>query len=666
MSAALWPVATDERLPFRPDVWVVVAGETKDRVLEAATVSDPTSLPGGCGQGTFDGGAFWANLVMQEHGPVQVLSAAALPARLREGVTEPPSVIILTARAQLWLRESDGLRAWVEKGGILLVEQPAGQFVSLSGAQAWHARPSPIPLRIRTVAPEIDTFGSFLSCEPSDVSLSDQARVLLWAEASDGEVREAERAKAQPLLWRVDGPGKGSVLGTSADIGLLLARHVLGWLPEDYAFRPRERQGALAGIPVPSDLTSLASESLGPQARPEATLLMRSLWQAIHTGNPWVDLWPFPQARSGAYVVTHDEEGFGDKSVYMAEAEARLGVRSTYFLLPRPTTVSGAEAMKRHGAELALHWHRGFLGGHEEDRTLGPLILERRAMSLLRQQALVHAMIGAPPPPFTRIHGLQWDPDGDSTFRRLVAAGIALDSSFGPIGDEGPFGFGVTAPFFPLDRAGRLMPILELPFGLQDDESAPYERLKHLIEGGATGHWPVVPIFHVNTMAYKPSIGPVESWLEGFQWAQEQGMWMPTVGEYLAFLRARSTSRIGLQVEQDSHKLGSAPMNAKEGMEASSVLRVVLEQLPPNGTVHLHLPLSQAQSVRFEPETPVGRPGAILAACRLEKDSRIEKTGDFLITPDADVRAIRVIRDAHAAPMPACTFRRQEATAAVH
>lgn len=196
------------------------------------------------------------------------------------------------------------------------------------------------------------------------------------------------------------------------------------------------------------------------------------------------------------------------------------------------------------GSELVLHWHRGFLGGHTEDQTVGPIVWRREAMSLARQQQRVKALLQDSPPPFTRIHGLQWDPDFDSTFRKMVAAGLTLDSSYGPYGALSAYRFGSLEPFYPLDRRGELLPILELPFCLQDDESAPYDRLFEVLLQAKLKHSSVVPIFHVNTMAYKPSVGPLEAWMEGFEAAQKAGLWVTTVGEYAAFFQARAQTRL--------------------------------------------------------------------------------------------------------------------------
>lgn len=158
---------------------------------------------------------------------------------------------------------------------------------------------------------------------------------------------------------------------------------------------------------------------------------------------------------------------------------------------------------------------------------------------MAEQQQRLTQRVGRDLPPLTRIHGLQWDPDFDSTFRRLVAAGFQLDSSYGPHGARGPYEFGWSHAFQPLDRAGERLPLYEVPFSLQDDEAAPQEKNRQLILEAGHQHFVVSPIFHVNTMSYKPSVGILEAWQEGYGLARAQGLWITTYGDFLRFLERR-------------------------------------------------------------------------------------------------------------------------------
>lgn len=347
---------------------------------------------------------------------------------------------------------------------------------------------------------------------------------------------------AEPLAWTVP-HGQGVVLICLLELSRVLAQRVQGHPRPDFSFEPVEREGALRGIPVPTDLVAKNPEWTGPVVLE----LIERMW-AITSQQVFLPAWwRHPQGRPGTFVMTHDEEAFGDRSIFMAEEEARLGKRSSTFVLPAPLSSAGARALERHGMELLLHWHRGFLGGNTEPIRVGPLVVGSRALSLQEQRARVEGLVGRTLPPLTRIHGLQWDADWDSTFRRLVAAGFQLDSSYGPVGEQSSWRFGTLEPFFPLDRQGRVLPLLEFPFALQDDEAAPYERLKALVARAGDEHLTVVPIVHVNTMAYKPSMGALEAYLESFGWADAAELWQGTLLELLQFHQNRLRSEVRVE-----------------------------------------------------------------------------------------------------------------------
>ncbi len=473
-----------------------------------------------------DAGAFWANLAMHEFGSAWVVTpdVAAHP------IPDSVRVLVVTRGARQRVVPYLGrLRRFVAEGGCLFVECPDRPWAGLLGLKAQEADPVPID-RVRTDG--ADPLVAFLELDAQPVVLVSGMTATVW-----GQV--AGVGRKVPLVWRRT-LGRGVVVGMAWDVGKTWLSRVQGTPGEDFTFRPPPREGALAGVPVPADMVG----DYPAFTEPVLDRLERALWW---TGLEVVAVpawWACPQGKGAVYLCTHDEEGFGDRSLFMVEEEARLGEVATYFVLPEPLTAGAIRRMKRHGAEVALHWQRTFGGPALQTYGVGPFVLLRKALGLEAQRQILARKGAAPLPAITRVHGLAWDPDFDTTFRKLVAAGFRLDSSYGPHGDLGPFVFGTLQPFRPMDRGGHLMPILELPFSLQDDEGAPRERLRRLFSVGSAHHLPIVPIFHTNTMSYKPSVGPIEAWLEGFQLARRRSVWVGTVGAYLRFLEARSSARM--------------------------------------------------------------------------------------------------------------------------
>ncbi len=473
-----------------------------------------------------DAGRFWVNLVSHEFGKAHLVP----PDRLGRPIPEHVRLVVVSAHAaDATTPHLETLKAFVDSGGCLVLEQPAARLLAMAGARLEGGRQ--VVGALHVTAGEVLLDG--LELPVVEVRLERGVEVMVRGHTLGGT------SASLPLVWQRP-MARGCVVGTAFDLAHLFLERVQGTPASDFSFEPAPRDGALAGIPVPADLVSRYPEP----GVPALDQLERLLWQPVVERGGVPGWWRIPEGAPAAYLCTHDEEGFGDRSVFMAEEEAARGEVCTYFVLPGPITSRGVTRLRSLGGEVALHWHRGFGGGNTRPLKVGPFVWRRQEWSLTDQQHILTHKGGEPLPPITRIHGLEWDPDFDTTFRRMVAAGIRLDSSYGPHGDHGPYLFGSVQPFRPLDRTGALLPILELPFVLQDDEAPPRDRLKRLIQTAAAFHLPVVPIFHCNTMAYKPSVGPIEAWLDGFESARRHRMWRGTMGRYLDFLERRERSTI--------------------------------------------------------------------------------------------------------------------------
>ncbi|MFM7201942.1 MAG: hypothetical protein ACKO6N_14255 [Myxococcota bacterium] len=551
-TPALDPMASFSAQPRKPSlesrVWLFTDAQFRATRAEEQRFS------------RMDTGLFWLNLLGLGHGPVASWDVQDLPSALRltpmlepvasaessarssslvksesaQLLNEPRLVVFSTGALASSRITAEHIRQLTQQGHTVVLEQPTRELVQALALA--HAEESPQVFHDHRTYTlrfpgregwERRSFGPFWSLRRLPLQPSPEVEVFLWA--------EQEAQPSVPLGWSLP-VFSGRVVVLTLEISRLLLTHVQGNPQEDFSFQPRPREGALRGIPVPSDLVSLEST----RQLPVLELLSRRLYLELSRGLALGDLWYFPARARGMYLSSHDEEGFGDRARFMAEEEARLGVRSTFFVLPEPMTAEGMAQLHKLGAEVAVHWHRGFLGGHTDEVSWGPLWWRSSAWTLAEQQARMQTRAGRPLPPITRIHGLQWDPDLDSTFRRMVAAGLRLDSSYGPHGRRGPYEFGWSHAFWPLDRRGERLPIYEVPFSLQDDEAPPQEKNRQLILAASHHHVGVSPIFHVNTMSYKPSVGILEAWREGYALAHAQGLWRGTYGELLTFLEARA------------------------------------------------------------------------------------------------------------------------------
>lgn len=395
------------------------------------------------------------------------------------------------------------------------------------------------------------------------LAMSHDRRRALQEYLDRGGVVVAETAPAE--AGRLSGPGLVE-LGLPATTELV--RMQQGWHGEAMALRGSTEP--FPGVPpgfiqphalVPAGTPRIALEPLADRRE-------RTMWARVEQHAPLPRWWYFPHAAAGVVVSSHDEEGFGDRSVWMSQHEAAAGVRSTVFAIAGAAlTRDGAADLLATGSDVQLHWNRGFFGLQPERRLgLGPFQPLVRTLSLAEQQQALRALLpqGAEVE-LNRNHGLVWDPQWGRSFRILAAAGIVGDSSYGPTG-PGRFGylFGTGLPFRPLDDNGFPLPLHEIPFLFQDDEEFTPALQIELLERSLQGdHQLIMPIYHVNTMARAPSLDRLQGWLELSRRAHEHAHRVMDLGAFLRFWldRARSPIRSSfrdgtLEVEVEARTVG--------------------------------------------------------------------------------------------------------------
>jgi len=485
-----------------------------------------------------DWGLAWSNLLSQE---------LVLPSI--EAVPDDPSsaraaVIVLTAGAARAAANPEALEAALESlataGRTIVIEMPpSGPLASLAGLVV-PAEPSGAadtqPLAPGPQAP------AWLPAALAKLP----APTLSLAARSAGPSRVLLRRGAYDAL--TSRPcGQGTVIGVAFDLGRLLTAWQQG--PPNDDFRVPSRWSARTGVAAIQSVDLVAASELLEAAFPFADLIERLVADEIRRASGLAGWWPIPEAAPGGFILTHDEEEIGDKAVYQAEYAHQQSTPTTFFVIPGHMTTKGAERLRAAGAEIALHWDRGFPEPRLRKLGLGPFQPLAVRESLAEQlQAIVR--LAAPQAVVSqRLHGLLWGDDWAGTFRALESAGIHLDSSLGPTGDIPPgFPFGTALPFHPLDANGRPFALWEVPFTFQDDERMQRgDTARLLAANGVLGHGLVVPIYHSSTMVHAPSVDRMEEWLGAPAAAAAAGHWRGSFADLVSFLAARDAA--DLQVE---------------------------------------------------------------------------------------------------------------------
>lgn len=401
----------------------------------------------------------WKGLLEQEFGRPAVVDLERLSSQALSG----RRVVVLTRSATLAPPGPgvlEALRGVAAEGGAVLLEMPTEAWADLSGvvlsevvnpaARTWRGAPLEIQELPATLEgpPEPTRAGATLA-------LLHDLPVHTWLKIGvmqDPQVRSLGRISGEPVLY-VATRGRGAVLTLALDLGFQIQALQQG-TPGGPGWRVPEAWGLIPGLSETQDL--VAAPSMLDNPVPYADLLEG--WMAgllEDAAGPLPGWWRFPAELDGLLAVSHDEEEQGLESFgALLPWERELELESTIFVMPGPDL---GERWPSSAGDLELHWNRFLQGAWPP----------YRALPLAEQVEQVRAVRGSPPR-LSRLHYLAWGTDYAAPFRRLAAAGIELDSSYGPNRGRG-YLFGTGLPFQALDVNGFPLPIREWPFVAQED-----------------------------------------------------------------------------------------------------------------------------------------------------------------------------------------------------
>jgi hypothetical protein len=376
-------------------------------------------------------------------------------------------------------------------------------------------------------------------------------------------------------LVRVNAPGAApGDEGTAVSLGprgtggillvdLPLARQLVVWQQgrpdDDFTIPLRHR--AEAGVRFCQPNALVADAGLLDTLHPHADAWERLLAACVERARPVPRLWYFPPTFDGAWAMTHDDENFGDLSRWMTSEEKRQGAASTLYIIPQKITPRGVGDLASDGADLALHWWRGWSGDMTRPLGLFGWHPARRICSLVEQRDRLQSLGTPAPVTSNRTHALMWDAHFTRDFRRLEAAGFTLDSTYGPSGPRQlGYLFGTGFPFHPLDIDGRPFRLLEVPFLYQDDENWRPDLDETLLRDSATSlHELLVPLYHATTMRWQPSAAVMDGYLASFASARRWNHWLTTVEGYRQFWTARAAAPLTRGAQPGEYATATGP-----------------------------------------------------------------------------------------------------------
>jgi hypothetical protein len=265
---------------------------------------------------------------------------------------------------------------------------------------------------------------------------------------------------------------------------------------------------------------------LQPIADQWRELLLRALFaQALAGGVRLPLLWLYPDNLPALVHLSHDTDGndlaLGER---LLEVVNEAGIHSTWCVIMPGYPREFIAQIAANGHELAMHYDaisEGCPWSHE----------------LFHQQWQGLVELFGQEPVSNKNHYLRWEGDVE-LFRWCVEHGIQLDQTKGAskTGEAG-FNFGTCRPYFPVDFAGNVLDVLELPTPTQDLEIfAPTALLYPLLDAALRHHGIIHLLFHPAHIA-KP--GVADAIFSAVRESRAAGMAWWTAAQINAWERAR-------------------------------------------------------------------------------------------------------------------------------
>lgn len=473
----------------------------------------------------------WFNSLWQEYGSF----ATALTRNLSPEILAGRSVVIVPKRVASVMPANgiSALTSFVRQGGQVILEQPPSGWESLTGiAVSTKARQAQritsseglgVHGHMRKHLPNIPLTGS-LQTTPKQPNYP-KGPTLLEIDGQPG--------------YTVNAINKGRVYTSLFNVGCTIVAMQQGLPKKGMQFTPPK-----ASKPMTS-ADRVAEKRLRQSKVPYADLLERAIYAQLSTHRPIPKLWMYPGKLAGALLITHPAPSNIRAAIGFADWSRRQKGTSTILAASDKLTPTHIELIKQTNAELGLLWVRG-VHRPKTQRMVGIGALQPLALELdlkTQWETLQFLLPAKESVRLSYVEGALWHPDWSHTFGQLANTNIRLDHSFGPVErDDYGYLFGSGFPFYPIDKRGLPIPMLELPYVLHES-SLSLERLKRfLINSQAYFHQPIALNLPAHAMRTRPNAGILLALREAHTLARQYKHWIATLGEFLDFLSARRQS----------------------------------------------------------------------------------------------------------------------------
>ena len=478
----------------------------------------------------------WLNTIEKEVGHYAVCDSS----NLTEDDVLSKRVIIISKSAidEIACNHINLMNKFLQKGGVLVLDQPTPAWSNVSGIAVEDATIKPTtltyidPVLIRSIGDDnlmrIPLNTDLVVTRPS----GEHVKILM---EMDGNPAISENVLKE-----------GCVISILFNYGLQLISLRQG-IPSNPNYEIK-KFGNKKNITT-TDL--ILSNGTTVSDCPFADLLEHVFFHIIGNYQPLPRWWYHPSCYRGAFMMSHDEDYFGDKSTYMASYENEINSRSTFFVIP-DSDIS-QKALKKlldNNAAIGVHWNRF----PRPCKKFLNITFSQKKYSLAEQIDMLKKKV---PEKYSvissRIHFLKWDDHYTRTFRILNYCGIKIDSSYGSSGGMASKGylFGTGFPFYPIDDNGMPIDVLEVPIELQDDyggDDIPFIQ-KLMKDSHDKYHTTLVFLYHPFQTAINEKTK--NTWVKTYKMAEDHELWITTFEEYYKFYKNRKESTIRSMFKND-------------------------------------------------------------------------------------------------------------------
>ena len=519
----------------------------------------------------------WYNTFQQEVGPVSVVDSDTF-----SGLDLAPfHIIIITRSASHHTEWLPMLSSFTTEGNTLVLEMPKGDLRQRFSADGLSGERDPLQqmLTFNGLPPELL---QDLQRTPLHTKLIGSTNFSLLQDAGDTERMMA--IDGAPVLYRRKF-GQGWAVTFDFDYGRMLTSIQQGRPTK--AFRIRDQRGS--GEIEAADL-ALSDDMMGFET-PVADALERFVvYSVIGRCYPIVAFWPFWKGLDGALIVTHDENGQGDSSVWMAKyedegpGEKPNNYRSTYFLESEgDITEIGLQKLTEYGMDIALSWDRAGDDQPGASQRLGvgiiepiakALTLDEQSKRLIKKQEEARPLINA------RIKNHLWDRDWSTPFRIMAAADFRADSTYAPLPGKVGYPFGTGLPFMPLDRTGLAFTnFFEFPMVLiAAGEPEEQQQLSVLLkQSQKRDHQAIGVSFSPSAFLETPSAKLFLTWRGTYDIAKQYRHWITSIEKMLRFNLARQNGKLTTKIFETT-------------FEDERMTRIDVEALAREGEMYISVP----------------------------------------------------------------------------